>query len=303
MSDNAETLEHARDALEGLSVGDAFGEQFFALLGRHDQPVERRMLSAPPWEWTDDTSMALSIFATLRRAGAIDPAELAQSFVDHYDVQRAYGPSMNRMLREAGSGRNLPALARQQFGGQGSHGNGAAMRVAPLGAFLAADLAAVVEQAARSAEVTHTHPEAVAGAIAVAVAAAQAVRLRGSPPPSGREFIDAVLPLVPASEVASRLRRARDLIEDIAVYHAAAILGSGSAISAQDTVPYALWCAGRSLGDYAAALWLTASGLGDIDTTCAIVGGIVASYTGRSAIPPAWQAAREPLPDWAFLEG
>ena len=303
MSADAENLERARDALEGLSVGDAFGEQFFALLGRHDQPVERRLLSAPPWEWTDDTNMALSVYAALRRRGAIDQEELAASFIERYDVQRAYGPSMNRMLREAGSGRRLLALAGEQFGGQGSHGNGAAMRVAPLGAFLAADLAAVVEQARLSAEVTHTHPEAVAGAVAVAVAAAMAVRLRGGPPPDGRAFIHAVLPYVPASEVASKLLRARDLAEDTSVYHVAAMLGSGSAISAQDTVPYALWCAGRALGDYEAALWLTASGLGDLDTTCAIVGGIVAAYAGRAAIPPEWLASREPLPDWPFLEG
>ncbi len=302
MHDLAENLERARDALEGLSVGDAFGEQFFSLLGRHDQPVERRMLSTLPWEWTDDTSMALSIFAVLRRRGAIDQAELAQSFIDHYDVQRAYGPSLNRMLRTAASGRQLPALAQTQFEGQGSHGNGAAMRVAPLGAFLAADLAAVVEQAAQSAAITHTHPEGIAGAIAVAVAAAQAVRQRGSAPPPPRDFIDLVLPFVPASEVASKLRRARDLAEDISVYHAAAILGNGSAISAQDTVPFTIWCAGRSLGDYAAALWLTASGLGDIDTNCAIVGGIVAAYAGRSAIPTEWQAAREALPDWPFRD-
>ena len=44
-----------------------------------------------------------------------------------------------------------------------------------------------------------------------------------------------------------------------------------------------------------AALDLVAavSGLGDRDTTCAIVGGIVAA-TG-AAIPPDWLAAREPL--------
>lgn len=50
----------------------------------------------------------------------------------------------------------------------------------------------------------------------------------------------------------------------------------------------------------AQALWLTVGGLGDRDTTCAIVGGIVACYTGSAAIPPAWRDAREPLPPWPF---
>jgi ADP-ribosylglycohydrolase len=60
-------------------------------------------------------------------------------------------------------------------------------------------------------------------------------------------------------------------------------------------VPFALWCAARNLGSYEAALWDGAAGLGDMDTVCAIVGGIVVMSTGVEAIPPAWRAAREPL--------
>ena len=66
--------------------------------------------------------------------------------------------------------------------------------------------------------------------------------------------------------------------------------------------PFALWCAAQHLDSYEEALWLTASGLGDIDTTCAMVGGIVALSTGTECIPRAWRAAREPLPSWPLLE-
>jgi hypothetical protein len=42
---------------------------------------------------------------------------------------------------------------------------------------------------------------------------------------------------------------------------------------------------------------------GDVDTSAAIVGDIVAASTGNRAgttgIPPAWVKAREPLPAWA----
>jgi ADP-ribosylglycohydrolase len=67
-------------------------------------------------------------------------------------------------------------------------------------------------------------------------------------------------------------------------------------------VPFVLWCAAQSLDDYEEALWLTVAGLGDRDTTCAMVGGIVSCYTGVDAIPAAWRASREPLPDWPFEE-
>jgi ADP-ribosylglycohydrolase len=68
-------------------------------------------------------------------------------------------------------------------------------------------------------------------------------------------------------------------------------------VAGPDTVPFALWCAAQHLDDYEAALWLTVSGLGDRDTTCAIVGGIVALFTGTDGIPAEWRHAREPLPD------
>ena len=72
-------------------------------------------------------------------------------------------------------------------------------------------------------------------------------------------------------------------------------LGNGSRVTAPDTVPFALWCAARHLDQFEEALWATVSGLGDRDTTCAIVGGVVALAVGPSGLPPAWVAAREPL--------
>ena len=64
-------------------------------------------------------------------------------------------------------------------------------------------------------------------------------------------------------------------------------------------MPFCLWCAAKYLDNYEEAMWATVSVLGDRDTTCAIVGGIVACYTGVEGIPPRdWRAAREPLPDW-----
>ncbi len=79
-----------------------------------------------------------------------------------------------------------------------------------------------------------------------------------------------------------------------------AVLGNGSRVMAQDTVPYALWCAGEQLDHYEDAIWLTISGQGDVNTTGAMVGGIVAMSTGLDGLPAAWRSSREPLPDWPF---
>lgn len=61
-------------------------------------------------------------------------------------------------------------------------------------------------------------------------------------------------------------------------------------------MPYAIWCAARHLDDLVEALWATVSASGDMDTTCAIVGSVVAARIGLDRAPSEWLNAREPLP-------
>jgi len=72
------------------------------------------------------------------------------------------------------------------FDGLGSMGNGGAMRVAPVGAYFAGELARVIEEARASAIPTHAHPDGQAGAIAVAVAASLASDARVRAPSSSK---------------------------------------------------------------------------------------------------------------------
>jgi ADP-ribosylglycohydrolase len=56
--------------------------------------------------------------------------------------------------------------------------------------------------------------------------------------------------------------------------------------------------ADRYLDDYPAAVAACVVAGGDVDTTAAIAGGVVAAYTGIEGIPGDWIACREPLPAW-----
>ncbi|WP_405017308.1 ADP-ribosylglycohydrolase family protein [Kitasatospora sp. NBC_00070] len=286
-------------ALLGLSVGDAFGAQFFVPANR--PYLNDRQAPPAPWPWTDDTEMACSVHACWTERGELDRADLTHAFATRHDFDRGYGPAANRLLRLIREGGDARALAAGLFDGQGSFGNGAAMRVAPLGAAFAADPAAVVGPATVSAAITHTHPQGVAGAVAVAVAAAYAVRAR-TEPTTPADFLTAVRRLTPAGAVHAGLGEAIALLGEPDHRTAARVLGNGSRTSAADTVPFALWAAARNLGDFEAALWETVSAGGDVDTTAAIVGGVVAAHTGSDGIPPAWLAATEPLPAWATPE-
>ena len=279
-------------SLEGLSVGDAFGERFFqppGILGAALQ--ERRVPGQAPWTWTDDTAMAISIVETLTAQGTIEPNELAGRFGRRYSAEpsRGYGGGAHDVLAQLSLGTPWAKAAASLFKGQGSMGNGAAMRVAPLGAFFSgAPMSTVVEEAHRSAAVTHAHPDGQAGAVAVAVAAACLAKQE-----TLAQVWTQVLARTPHGLTRDGLQKASRLGFDVPATHAAAELGSGAKVLSSDTVPFSMWCALKHHDDFVEAMWTTVSGLGDRDTTCAIVGGLVA----LNDPPPAqWVRAREPLP-------
>ncbi|WP_437581861.1 ADP-ribosylglycohydrolase family protein [Sorangium sp. So ce887] len=104
-----------------------------------------------------------------------------------------------------------------------------------------------------------------------------------------------VLARTPGSATPERIERAVAIDPTEPVEVAMWALGTGNKVSSADTVPFALWCAARHLGDHEEALGATLSGLGDRGTTCAIVGGIVALSCPPEGIPASWRAAREGL--------
>ena len=115
-------------AIEGLSIGDAFGERFFTHFtalahlwaqGKTDPALIRQIdLGPPPWHWTDDTAMAISIVATLQGYGVIDEYDLARHFaLAHADEpRRGYGPGMHTLLprlRWPGAWEATPLVGRR----------------------------------------------------------------------------------------------------------------------------------------------------------------------------------------------
>jgi ADP-ribosylglycohydrolase len=285
--------DRASASLHGLAVGDALGSQWF-VPDNHDKLRDRR-LPPGPWAWTDDTEMACSVFTVLATHGRADQDELAAAFADHHDVDRGYGPSANRLLRLIREGGAWRSLASDVFEGRGSWGNGAAMRVAPLGAWYGEALDEACEEAARSAAVTHAHPEGMAGAVAVAAAAGLAA---AGTVLSAQDFLDEVVMRTPEGLVHRGMVRARGLTKVTSIGTIVRELGNGSRTSAHDTVPIALWAAARHLDDFESAVWTVSSAGGDVDTTAAITGGVVAARTGAEGIPAAWRDATEPLPAW-----
>jgi ADP-ribosylglycohydrolase len=297
-ADHVARVERMKLSLDGLGIGDALGEMLCYRAESAASRLAENNLPSGPWFHTDDTEMAISITCTLKSHGCIDQDALAKRFARRFerDPDRGYGKMTRIQMREIMAGAKWREMAASAFGGQGSMGNGSAMRVAPLGAYFADDLTRCVAEAGASSLVTHTHSEGVAGTIAIAVAAAMAWQLRANTDAErARQFFEAVLQHTPESQVRRGILVASTTSPEIPVADVARALGNGSLVTALDTVPFCVWMAAHHLGRFTEALGKTISANGDCDTNAAIVGGIVALSAGKDAIPAEWLAAREKI--------
>jgi ADP-ribosylglycohydrolase len=135
----------------GAIAGDVIGSVY------EHEPVDVEAfepLVARHATFTDDTVLTVATASALMGDG--DYAAAYRELGNRYP-RAGYGGSFRRWLRS-------PSPAPY-----GSWGNGSAMRVSPVGWALSEE-AEVLEEAARSARVTHDHPEGVKGAQAVALA-------------------------------------------------------------------------------------------------------------------------------------
>lgn len=301
--ESLEALKRARRSLDGLSVGDAFGESFFGNPGVVHSRILARTEPARPWKWTDDTAMARVVVKILKQFKSLPPNELAKSFAAEYkrDPDRGYGVGAASILNDITSGVPWQSASSLAFGGTGSYGNGAAMRSAPIGAYFADNIEMLIEETVDSSQVTHFHPDGVSGAVAVALAAAWAAQ------ETEVEMFDFILENLQAGALRRAIRRVSEFPRDEKPKVVAREMGNGGKVTALDTVPFCLWNANRCLhrtpdeltppglpGIFEEAMWSTVGVLGDRDTNCAIVGGIVAT-SPKVTIPRTWLKAREDL--------
>ncbi|TMM04434.1 MAG: hypothetical protein E6G10_05110 [Actinobacteria bacterium] len=277
-------LDGARGALLGTFVGDALGMPFEG--APHGAVPERlEMLEARLGRgtYTDDTQMAIALAESLLECGGLDEEHLGRAFLVAYDPRRGYGAGTRAVLGLIESGVAVLEASGRVFGGRGSLGNGAAMRVAPVAVLFAGDREALLDAARRSARVTHAH--AVAIDAAATQAAAIGAGLRG----------DDVLAAARTAAVTPELRwglaeAARLLRERPAPGSVAVALGNGSA--AHESVPAAIYAAAAHDRFEDAVTFAIRCG-GDTDTIGAMAGAIAGAREGAAAIPARWLDALE----------
>jgi len=282
----------------GSALGDAIGELAFRFPG--EGRLRAAVAAAPILRYTDDTAMAIGLAESLAEKGGLDPSHLGRTFHRHFNREpwRGYAsgpPTIFQVVEK--SGLAYEEAARGLFGGQGSQGNGAAMRVAPLGLFFhnAPDL---YDQAVLAAAVTHAHPLAQDGAALQAAAVAMMVHLDPHQPFPRDKFFRQMLRLAKTPEIKEKLSLVRILLKhQVSGPDAARILGKSVRID--ESLPFALYAFLAHTHSFENCLMGALLSGGDRDTLGAMAGALSGAYLGVTAITALW---REKLENQGLIE-
>lgn len=272
-------------ALLGTFAGDAVGRSYEGSTAVERNDAESRLAAALEHEltYTDDTQLAIALAVHLAEHPNVDPDAFVTTMLDHFESWRGYGGGMHAIV--AAWRRELPldAAAVVQFE-QGSFGNGAAMRVAPLGVLHAEDPDRLESAMERSARPTHVHPVGIDGARVQAHAVAVA-RRNGR---FGAEELREAANRARTEAMRGPLSGAIRLSEaDPSPAPPAIAQRLGNGVVAHRSVATALFIAANAT-DVPDAM-VTALGVGgDTDTIAAMAGAIRGAAEGPDGIPDDW---------------
>lgn len=279
-------------SLIGTAVGDALGAQ------REGAADFQEALELGP-RYTDDTVMTIGVAESLVEAKGFHYFHMAEQLVRNYEREpwRRYGSSPPRVFRMMRSGRmGFGMLDREIFPG-GSWGNGAAMRVAPVGLLYHDDPGMLREIVEQTAYITHSHELAVEGAAVQACAVALAVR---TDPGNIKkdEFLGALRMFTKPGPYQEKLKAVIRLLSEEQVTREDVVRELGTGVAAIDSVPTAVYCF-LAHPDFESALVYAVSLGGDADTIGAMTGAVAGACYGIEGVPARWKV---PLENREYIE-
>lgn len=286
MSDGR-TQDRFGGALVGVAVGDALGAPFEGYPRVSMEQLQDVVAGHDLLRYTDDTAMTIGLARSLLDRGGFDGPHLAATFTDQYRAEpwRGYGEGPPHVFGMLEAGVAWDEAAKRLFGGQGSLGNGGAMRVAPAALAAFPDLDRTARIARDSARVTHAHHLGMEGA--AFQASAISLLLQGVGSEGAQAVVAALQPHVRSPVFRERLDRVAALPPDPGPQEVVARFGNG--ITALESVPTALAACLLHLDSFRDAVCFAISLGGDTDTIGAMAGALAGAHHGESGIPMAWR--------------
>ncbi len=274
-------------AMIGSALGDAIGELAFRYRTKEDLCAQLEQLDE--LRYTDDTAMSIGLAESIIAKGDIDQQDLGDTFRKNFlrEPWRGYasGPPTIFSIVERYSVIYREA-AKSLFGGEGSLGNGAAMRIVPAGLYFH-DSTDLYEKACLSASVTHAHPVGIDGAAVQAKAIALAVDMDPKEVFPSNVFIDTLIELAKTPEIREKMQLVKRLIsENTLPSNAADQLGRTVAV--HESMPFALFSFLRHPTSFEDCLLCAVLNGGDRDTLGAMACAISGAYAGIGPIPNGW---------------
>lgn len=279
-------------AMVASALGDAIGELAF---WSHDEAALRsKVAQARVLRYTDDTAMSIGLAQSIIQIGRLDIQYLGDTFRDNFKREpwRGYasGPAKIFSLVER-QGMSYTEAAHSLFSGQGSFGNGAAMRIAPVGLFYY-NAANLYEKVRASAIVTHAHPIGVDGAAVLALAIAQALKLDPQEPFPFEHLCQGLIDFARTKEIRNKMKLVESLVAaEVPPPEASRHLGRSAA--AHESMPFAIFSFLRYPRSFEACLFCAVLHGGDRDTLGAMACAVSGAYLGLKAIPQVWQEKLE----------
>lgn len=284
---NTDTRGKFLGCLLGSALGDAIGELAF-----HNTSVDRlshKLDLVKELIYTDDTAMTIGTAESLLERRCLDPEHLGETFQKNFQREpwRGYAsgpPTIFASVAQAGM--TYVEAAKSLFGGRGSFGNGAAMRVAPVG-LLYQTSPDLYEKASLSASVTHAHPLGIDGAAVQAKAVALAESLDPSEELSSDEFLNSLIDFAKTQQMKSKLYMIQRLIaENVSPMRAAQQIGRS--VTVQESLPFSIYSFLLYAQSFESCLFCSILNGGDRDTLGAMACAISGAYLGVEALPRSW---------------
>lgn len=269
--------------LLGLAVADALGSKWEGISADmiFDWCKADSIVAHPEGHtifYTDDTQMTISVAQILIEHGHIDKNLLAQRFAENYHPDRGYGQGARRIINAIGFGEDWEQVAATIFEGQGSLGNGAAMRVSPIGLFFTPDMNQVIREAELSSSPTHCHEIGVDGARIIAAATSLAALSAGKQF-DRQSFLTKLRSIAKTEEFQWQIDHAFEL------ERFQSLIAFGNSLEAHRSVMTSVICFADSPDSWTETVSRAIGQGNDVDTLAAMAGTLSGARLGISAIP------------------
>jgi poly(ADP-ribose) glycohydrolase ARH3 len=279
-----------RGAILGCFLGDAFGSGFEGMNPDRSMFHISTLSKKFTRSYTDDTDMTLALAESIIQCGEIDPEDIAKQFSLSCDLTRGYAIGTIKAVQALRAGLRWHQVARIVFE-NGSFGNGAAMRVSPVGIFYHHDLDGVREAAIKQANITHVHPLGQWGAVMQASTVGLAVNQDPKEPFKKVQIIVNLRECLwnGPIEYIKALNKIEEMLNQGNKLQAREVVQSlGNGVEALFSVPGACYIGITYSPDFCDAIRAAISLGGDTDTIAGMVGAIVGAHVGEKGLPAEW---------------